>query len=162
MKPQSLELFVCLVVANAVLALPLSARAQSNPKSVLPEKKAPSASTPTAPVPEKKSTTVGKEEAKKKQPQSAGPFRGKLAALDKSAKTITVGKRTFHITSETKILRSDKPATLEDSILGEMVSGGFKLSGDGKLMATKLNLGPKVDSKQSDSGKTKAKKKSAE
>ena len=49
---------------------------------------------------------------------SAGPFHAKLAAVDKSGKTITVGKRTFQITSETKLNKAGKPATLDDESCG--------------------------------------------
>src|SRR5438093_7713764 len=84
-----------------------------------------------------------KSTAEKKQPahakQTTGPFHGKLAAVDKSAKSITVGKRTFYITSETKINKAGKPATLDDGVVGEEASGGFKTADDGKLVVTKLN-----------------------
>ena len=36
------------------------------------------------------------------------PFKGKLAAVDKAAMTITVSKRTFSITSETKLFKDGK------------------------------------------------------
>lgn len=78
------------------------------------------------------------------KPSKGGPFHGKLAAMDKVAKTITVGKRTFQITSTTKIKKSGKPATLEDGVVGETVSGYVKPSTDGKLTATTINFGPKV------------------
>lgn len=81
--------------------------------------------------------------------QSAGPFHGKLAALDKSARTITVGKRTFQVTAETKIIKNDKPATLNDGVVDDVVSGYFKTSSDGKLTLTTLRFGPKTETKTS-------------
>jgi len=72
-----------------------------------------------------------------------GPFHGKLAAVDKVAKTIVVGKRTFQITSETKIKKAGKPATLDDGVVGESVSGYVKPAADGKLTATTVTFGPK-------------------
>lgn len=122
------------VLAGAVCALPVSLPAQSANKAS-PEKK----------------TAEKKDSAEKKQ--TAGPFRGKLAALDKSAKTITIGKRTFHVSSETKIMKHGKPATFEEGVVTEEVSGYFKMADDGKLVATRVTFGPKVD------GKTAAKKK---
>ena len=110
------------MLAAAIAGLPLQARAQSTNKAE-------------------------KKESAEKKTQTAGPFHGKLASVDKSAKTITVGKRTFHITSETKILKSGKPAVLEDVVVGEEISGGFKTSADGKLVATKVNIGPKGEEK---------------
>ncbi len=76
---------------------------------------------------------------------SAGPFHAKLAAVDKNGKTITVGKRTFQITSETKLNKAGKAATLDDAVVGEEVSGYVKPNDEGKLVATKVNLGPKAD-----------------
>ena len=88
-----------------------------------------------------KPAAVTREEKK----VNAGPFHAKLVAVDKTARTITVGKRTFLITSETKINRSGKPATLEDGVIGEPVSGFVKPNEQGKLVATKINFGPKTE-----------------
>lgn len=90
---------------------------------------------------EKKGPTQATEAEK---PAKAGPFHGKLAAIDKVAKTITVGKRTFQITSESKLKKAGKPATLEDGVVGETVSGYVKPSPDGKLVAATVNFGPKA------------------
>jgi hypothetical protein len=78
---------------------------------------------------------------------SPGPFNGKLTAIDPVAKTIKVGKRTFQITSETKILKAGKPATLADGIVGESASGYVKPTDDGRWLATTVNLGPKPAAK---------------
>ena len=88
-----------------------------------------------------------KPDAAAKAP-SAGPFHGKLAALDKSAKTITVGKRTFLVTAESKIHKAGRPAHLEDGVVGEPVSGYVKPTPDGKLVATTINFGPKSEAKK--------------
>jgi hypothetical protein len=74
----------------------------------------------------------------------AGPFHGKLAAVDKVAKTITVGKRTFLITSESKLKKAGKPATLDEGVVGDNVSGYVKPNPDGKLVATTINFGAKT------------------
>jgi uncharacterized protein YcfJ len=71
------------------------------------------------------------------------PFHGNLKAVDQTAKTITVGDLTIQITSETKIDKAGKPATLQDAVVGEPASGGYTKAEDGKLMATKVHLGPK-------------------
>ena len=91
-------------------------------------------------IPEKK------EPSGQKKP-SPGPFHGKLAALDKAARTITVGKRTFHITSASRINKTGKPATLDDGVIGEPVSGYVKPAEDGRLIATTINFGPKIEAK---------------
>jgi hypothetical protein len=93
---------------------------------------------------EKKAAVEPADTATATKPAKGGPFNGKLAAIDKLAKTIVVGKRTFQITSETKIKKAGKPATLEDGVVGEPVSGYVKPTGDGKLVATTVNFGPKA------------------
>jgi hypothetical protein len=82
-----------------------------------------------------------------------GPFNGKLAAIDKSAKTIVVGKRTIQVTSETKIKKVGKPATLDEGVVGEAVSGYVKPNAEGKLVATTVNFGPKANSESVDTQK---------
>ncbi len=75
------------------------------------------------------------------------PFRGNINEIDKSAKTITIGKekkRTFHITAETKIQRNGKEATLEDAAVGDEVGGSYREK-DGKLQAASLRLGAKPE-----------------
>ena len=65
----------------------------------------------------KKSAAVKKDSAVKKK--TAHPFHGNLAAVDKTAKTIKVGESIYQITSETKIIKDGKPATLDDGVVGE-------------------------------------------
>jgi hypothetical protein len=104
------------------------------------------AQTTNKPAPSKKSATDTQEPAKGEKKPAAGPFHGKLAAVDQTAKTINVGKRTFLITSETKIKKEGKPATLQDGVVGEEVSGYVKPNDAGKLVATTVNFGPKPKS----------------
>jgi len=71
------------------------------------------------------------------------PFHGKLKAIDNSAKTISVGNETIQITSETKITKLAKPATLADGAVGDDVAGSYRKEADGKWMAVSLRFGPK-------------------
>src|SRR5205823_19709 len=66
---------------------------------------------------EKKSSPEKKEPAEKKQ--APIPFHGNIVTLDKNTRTLTIGKRTFLVTSETKIFKSDKPAVFTDGVVGE-------------------------------------------
>ena len=94
----------------------------------------------------------GKKHSTENQPPTgaekkpvAGPFHGKLAKVDQSAKTITVGKRTFMITSETRLKKGNgSPATLADAVVGEEVSGYVKPNEAGKLAATVVTFGAKT------------------
>lgn len=106
-----------------------------------------SAQTTNKPAAEKKSATETQDSTKTEKKPSAGPFHGKLAAVDAVAKTITVGKRTFLITSESKIKKDGKPAMLQDGVVGEEVSGYIKPNDAGKLVATTVNFGPKPTAK---------------
>jgi hypothetical protein len=71
------------------------------------------------------------------------PFHGKLKALDKSAKTITYGETTLQVTADTKIIRDEKPATLEDGVIGEAVSGTYKKNESGHSTAIMIRFGAK-------------------
>jgi hypothetical protein len=90
---------------------------------------------------EKKSSTEKKDSTEKKQ--ASIPFHGNIVTLDKNARTITVGKRIFQINSETKIFKSDKPATFADGAVGDYVTGSYKKSDDGKLIAHSVYFGGK-------------------
>ena len=91
---------------------------------------------------EKKSSTEKKESTAKNQ--NSIPFKGNIVTLDKNARTLTVGKRTFQVTSETKIFKSDKPATFADGVVGDYVTGSYKKSEDGKLIAHSVYFGGKT------------------
>ena len=81
------------------------------------------------------------------------PFHGKVKALDKTLKTISVGERVFQITSETKIKKDGKPATMDDAVVGDDIGGTYTRSADGKLTAKTLRLGPKSEGKSKGAGK---------
>jgi hypothetical protein len=107
---------------------------------------------------------TNKPAAEKKTPPKARavPFRGKIAAIDKTAKTVTVGARTFAITSETRLFKEDKPATvdkpatLDDAVVGNPVTGNYKIE-DGKMVALLLTFLPKADASPKAEDKDKAK-----
>ena len=88
-------------------------------------------------------------EAGKKEKPRGMPFTGKLSAVDKVAKTITIkGKekeRVFHITSQTRIIKAGKPATLEDGVVGEEVGGFAREAAEGKLEAATVRFGPRPE-----------------
>jgi hypothetical protein len=101
-----------------------------------------------------KKPSVAKTDAATKK-KAAHPFHGKLAAVDKAAKTIKVGESVYLVTSGTKITKDGKPATLEDGVVGEPVSGYVKPTDDGKMAATTLHFGAKADDKVSSKKKEK-------
>ena len=125
------------LLAAAIAGMPMQLLAQSTNK----------------PATSKKSTSAKKDTTAKKK--AAHPFHGNLAAIDKVAKTIKLGESVYQVTSETKITKGGKPATLDDGVVGEPVSGYAKPTDDGKMAATMIRFGPKVAEKDADSKKTK-------
>lgn len=109
--------------------------------------------------PEKKKPEAAAE--KKAEDPNGIPFRGKLTAVDTTAKTITVGgkekDRTFSVTSETRIKKDGKPATLADAKVGDEVGGYGTKDGD-KVTLKSLRIGPKPEGKGDDKGKEHKKK----
>lgn len=82
------------------------------------------------------------KEASPKEPRKLA-FSGKLKSVDKPARTIVVGKRTFHVPVEALITKGDRPATLDDGVAGEEVGGSYLKGDEGKLTVVKLRFGPK-------------------
>ncbi len=117
-------------IGKLTLAAILAATVLGVPVRVSADDAAPAApASPTAPVKPK-----------------ATRFSGKLSKVDTTAKTITVenktkGDRTFEITSDTKIMKDGKPATLEDGVVGEPVGGTYAESSDGKMTAKIVRFG---------------------
>ena len=81
----------------------------------------------------------------KEAPARALPFRGKIGAVDKQAKTIKVGERTFQVTADTKIAKAGKPATLDDASVDEEVGGSYREGLDKKLNLVSLRIGARPD-----------------
>ena len=107
--------------AAALVAMPVLSRAEGT--------NAPAASDQTAPAKPKKHEGL--------------VFRGTVSAIDAKAMTLTVETRTFAVTSDTKIIKDGKPATLSDGVVGEPVSGAYTKTADGKLNALTVHFGAK-------------------
>lgn len=115
---------VSLLVA-AIAGLPLQVQAQTTNK----------------PASAAKSTPSQSDSAAKKK--AGHPFRGKLAAVDTTAKTIKIGESIYQITSQTRIMKAGKPATLADAVVGDETAGYAKPNEEGKMVATMVRFGPK-------------------
>lgn len=99
-------------------------------------------------------TSTSKSEAKTKYM----PFRGKISAVDKSAKTITLaGKtksRTFLLKDDTRIHNDGKPAVIDDVQPGALVGGRARATATGEWELVVLNLGIKGAKQQGKTGTT--------
>jgi hypothetical protein len=67
---------------------------------------------------------------------------GKVSNVDTNAMTLTIGKHTFDITSETKITKNGQPAVLSDIATDDKVGVSYKKS-EGNLNAITINDGKK-------------------
>lgn len=76
-------------------------------------------------------STAAPADAKAKH---GAPFHGTVDALDTNEMTLKVGTRTFQITSETRIMKDDKPAVLADGVVGQPVTGYYKPDADGAIL----------------------------
>src|SRR5258708_3488132 len=115
----------------ALAGLPTQVRAQS---------------TTNKPAPAKKAAPETKEGAKSTGKQQSIPYHGNLVAVDKAAGTLTVSKRTFQITSDTKFFKGEKtPATLNDGVVGEPARLSYKKTADGKYVAHNVYFGAKPE-----------------
>jgi hypothetical protein len=74
-------------------------------------------------------------------------FYGPVTAVDTNAMTFTVGDATYTVTSESKLTKADKPATLADAVVGEPARGSYVKASDGKLDITKVRFGKKTGGK---------------
>lgn len=94
----------------------------------------------------KKDDAAEKKDAPKggKKKRDGLPLGGKIGAIDKSAKTLTVGEKTVQITSETRIRKGGKEATLDDGVVGEEVGIYYKKDGE-KLVALSVRFGPRPE-----------------
>jgi hypothetical protein len=128
MKKTILNLTALSLFAAAMVAAPVTAPAQD--------------AATNAPAAAADQTAPAKHKSKKHE---TVPFNGKISAIDTKAMTLTVGKRTFEITSETKITKDTLPATLAEGVVGEPVGGAYKKGADGKLTATSIHFGSKSE-----------------
>ncbi len=120
-----LKLSTLTLLALSLAGLPLVTSAQTN-----------------APTTEKKSKS-GKKDAPK-----GHAIHGKLVSIDKTEKSITVGKSTYMVTSDTKITKDGKAATLEDGVVGEECGGYVRTNSVGKVVLSTLRFGAKPDSEK--------------
>jgi hypothetical protein len=145
MKNQILKTGILCLLSATIAALPVALSA------------AQSTNTPAAAKSAKDAAKSDSEGAAKKK--SSLPFNGKISAVDKVAKTITVGSRVFQITSETKIFKADRtPAVFDDAVVADHISGSYTKADDGKLNARSVYLGEKPDAKADSATKSDGKK----
>jgi hypothetical protein len=122
MKRTFLKIAVC-----ALLAVPALSRAQNN---AMP----PAATAPLLPplvtAPEAQPPAETNAPAKPRRTRTTLSLTGKASNVDTNAMTLTVGKHTFDISSETRITKAGKPAILSDIAVDDKVGVTYKKSGE--------------------------------
>ena len=53
--------------------------------------------------------------------------------MDTKAATIKVGKRLFHISKTTRLIKDDKPMELSEELVGQRIGGSYIATSDGTL-----------------------------
>jgi hypothetical protein len=125
MSRNVVKTLILTLLASAIIAVPAVSRAQDNSTNAL----ATSGQSTNAPVkPKKRGSLV---------------VSGNASEVDTNAMTLTVGKHTFDITSETRITKNGKPAILSDIAAGDKVGVAYKQTADGKFNAATINDGKK-------------------
>lgn len=99
-----------------------------------------------APAKEKKTETANPQASASPGAKAKPlPYRGKVASVDASAKTFTVGKRTIKVTDQTAITKQGAAATMADITVGEKVSGSYWKKNDGSLEAKNIKVDAKME-----------------
>lgn len=114
---------LALIGLSAVLALSVATQLPAQQKKEGEKSEAPSA-----------------PEAKPKR--DTAPFRGRVVEVNKADMTIKVGQRTFQMTSSTRITKAGKPATFDEIAVGDMVTGQFRKTEEGKLELISVRIVP--------------------
>ncbi|HSY74340.1 MAG TPA: hypothetical protein VK810_02630 [Dongiaceae bacterium] len=132
--------------AAAIAVAPALSRAQdmtNQPPSAAPAapaqvEPAPVVAPPTTEIP------VTNAPAKPKKMRTSLVASGKVLNVDTNAMTLTVGKHTFEITSDTRITKGGQPAILSDIAVDDKVGVSYKKAGD-KLNAMSVSDGKKSE-----------------
>jgi hypothetical protein len=142
MKTTILKIAVCALFAAPVFSRGQDSNTMAAPAATEPP---PVVAAPAAEMPDTNAP------AKPKKPRTSLVASGKVLNVDTNTMTLTVGKRTFEITSETRISKGGNPAILSDIAVDDKVGIAYKKA-EGKLDA--LTIKDSVKPKKSD-GETK-------
>lgn len=134
MKKHLLKLTL-LTLATALLVVP-SLRAQDSTTTTPAPAPAPSA-------PADSSTPADSSAPVHKKHGAGLPVKGKIAEIDTTANTITIGKLTLNITEKTKIRKNGAVSSISDLAVGDAAVGYYRKSADGKLNLVSLRIGAK-------------------
>ncbi|HEY5233958.1 MAG TPA: DUF5666 domain-containing protein [Verrucomicrobiae bacterium] len=133
MKRTILKIAVC-----ALFAAPVFSRGQDSNTMAAPALTGPPPVVAAPPAAEIPAATAPAPVKAKKKPRTSLAVTGKVTNVNTNAMTLTIGKRTFEITSETRISKDGNPAILSDIAVDDKVGIAYKKA-DGKLDAVTIN-----------------------
>ena len=153
------------LVAAVFVSAPAQLVAQTDTNTTAaPATTTPPADTSAPPVLEQPAATNAPVKAKKsakKKVAGEHSSKGSLAAVDNVNKTITVGKNTFQITSQTLIYKDGNFGILADGTVGETAQVSYKKNADGSMSAMTVHFGTKAAAKAKTTKVKKSKNKPA-
>jgi hypothetical protein len=132
----------------ASLATLIASASHGAPGAMPEKKKTPDAPVPVAAAAQDKSATA--QDARRDH----YPLRGELVSVSPTLLVLKGAKskpsRKFDITSDTKIVLNDRPASIKDAKEGQQVTGYVHKSDKGNPQIVSLNLSPKQKDKADD------------
>ncbi len=137
MKPTLLALFCAFGLAGSISASTNATVQANSGTNALPAKTSRSAPAVQAPSPGLPVPAV------KKSP--GYPFRGKLVSVNAPAGIIKIGKSTYYISPETKLMINGAQGRLVDFKPGQSVVGYARKAPDGRAFAVSLRIGEKPE-----------------
>src|SRR3954466_2735617 len=139
MKNKTFVLFAVCLAATVALPFPASAKKKAAADASASPAASAAASASPAASPAKSSTRPT-------------PFHGMATAVDQKGQTFTIaGKeksRVFKITTNTKITKAGKDATMADIVDNSEISGSYWKRDDGTLEAKTVKIGPMGEKKK--------------
>jgi len=150
MNKNKLQTITAAFIASVALAAPFGLNAADN---------TPNNNTKT-PAKTEAASSAKKVEKPVAEKTSSLPYQGHIVAVDKTAKTFSIGKkevRVFSVNDATKVTKGEAAATLNDLAVGDKVTGAYNKAADGKLEAVSVKIGK--DKAQADVAPVKAGKK---
>lgn len=67
-------------------------------------------------------------------------FKGRVEAVDTSARTLTVSGKTLNVTDATKLTKNGRPIVLYDVMVNDAVEGTTRRAFDGQTEATTVKV----------------------
>ena len=148
LKVTSGALFIAALIAATGISRAQDTMTNAPAPAVTPPAEMPATNTPVVgPSTEMPPVAATNSTVKVKKPRTSLVASGKVSAVDTNAMTLTVGKHTFDITSETRITKNGQPAVLSDIAVDDKVGVAYKKVEGGKLDATTINTGKKSGDK---------------